>query len=101
MRQIGRKCRAFLFYVFTDCYFLHASSKAVQRQGGDFKRYLPDTRNHRLFWALMEDFKGTIGLKKFLKDDDFVLNVNFLENHLCGSESLLSRQVISLTACIG
>ena len=88
MRQIGRKCRAFLFYLFTDCYFLHASSEAVWCREGDLKRYLPDARNHRLFWALLEDFKSSIGLKRADLDDDRSLDLEFLRNHLRGSTYL-------------
>ena len=90
MRQIGRKCRAFLFYLFTDCYFLHASSEAIQRREGDLRRYLPDARNSRLFWVLMENFKGRIGLQEAIPDGGEALELGFLRDRFHGSKSLPS-----------
>ena len=86
MRQIGRKCRAFLFYVLTDCITLHTSSEAAQaaqlRQRPNFGRLLPDSRNHYLFWALLEDFKGAIAFKKAVREYGTALDSEFLKTYL-------------------
>ena len=99
MRQIGRKCRAFLFYVFTDCIVLHRSSEAAQaahlRRQSKHGSFQSDSLNQSLFWALLEDFKGAIGLKKAVRDSGAVLNYEFLKTYLHGRETVSSPQIIA------
>ena len=97
MRQIGRKCHAFLFYVFTDCIILHSSSEAAQsahlRRRSNRRSFQSDSLNQGLFWALLEDFKGAIGLKKAIRDSGAVLNYEFLKTYLHGCKKVSSPQI--------
>lgn len=64
MRQIGRKTRAFLFYVLNDCYLLHECGQQSLQKNFELRNFLPDQRGHRLFWGLLNGFRKAIDLKE-------------------------------------